>query len=130
MFATDGENWIAASTAATSATSDMTTRIKPRQKANTVDKPTMPMTIRSNAVIARFATSFCRHHASITRCIEAGRLSIGNFAGRVRTDTHAAHGALIRLQGFGKGGKSRALELGRKGGRGLRIGKRCQLHDK
>src|SRR6266566_4751265 len=109
MVATPGENWIAASTAAISATSDMTTRIKPRQNANIVDKATMPMTIRSNTLIAWETASFRRHHAAIPRRVELGQLRVGNFARRVRTDAHASHGALLRLQRLGISGKSRGL---------------------
>src|SRR5436190_17655349 len=53
MSATEGENWIAPTTATTNATSEMTTRTRPRQNAKSVDTPTMPMTTTSNAVMAR-----------------------------------------------------------------------------
>src|ERR1700730_12754819 len=108
----------------------MTTRIKPRQNANTVDEPTMPMTIRSNALIAQWTASSCRHYAVIPRRIELRQLRVGNFACRVRTDAHPSHGALLRLQRLGVCGKSRRLDLGHKRGCRFPTDKPAQLDDK
>ena len=44
--------WNAATSATIHAASEITTRTNPRAKANTVDRPMIPMTTKSNAVMA------------------------------------------------------------------------------
>src|SRR6266571_1789436 len=103
---------MAATTATTHAARDTATRTNPRQKANTVDKPTTPITIRSNAVTWT-RTSFCRRDdAVVARGLELRKRRVGGITRWIRPDAHALHRSLRSRKRLGVARKAGQLEFG------------------